>query len=81
MVSCLNRHHLPLNPATYVWQKEDGFWIPVWFEGNDLRSVEELGAISPGSVKIDNQELDMVAENESDIEDSQDKECVLSNKL
>ena len=73
MVSCLNRHHLLLNPPIYVWQKEDSFWTPVWFEGNDLRSAEELTAISLGSVKIDNQELDMVAENESDIADNQNE--------
>ena len=73
MVSCLNRRHLLLNPATYAWQKEDGFWIPVLFEGNDLGSAEELTAILLGSVKIDNQELDVVAENESDIEDNHDE--------
>ena len=54
MVGCLSRHHLPLNPANYRWQKEDGFWVPVWFEGNALQSAEELTAISLGSVKIDN---------------------------
>ena len=31
-----------------------------------------------GSFKIDNQELDIVAENQSDIEDSEDEECILS---
>ena len=34
--------------------------------------------MSLGSAKIDNQENDIVAENESDIEDSGDEECVLS---
>ena len=29
MVSCLNRHHLPLNLTTYGWKKEEGFWVPV----------------------------------------------------
>ena len=53
MVSCLNRYHLPLNPATYRWQKEDDFWVPVWFEGNALPNEEELTAISLESVKID----------------------------
>ena len=31
-----------------------------------------------GSINIDNQELDKVAENESDIEDSEEEEHVLS---
>ena len=78
MVSCLNRYHLPLNPATYGQKKEDDFWVSVWFQGNALPSAEELTAISLGSVKIDNEELDIVAENESDIKDSQVEECVLS---
>ena len=29
MVSCLNKDHLPLTPATYEWKKEDDFWLPV----------------------------------------------------
>ena len=41
-------------------------------------SAEELTAISLGNSKIDNQELDIVAENESEIGDSEDKECVLT---
>ena len=73
MVSCFNRHHLPLNSATYGWKKEDNVKVPFWFEGNALTSAEELAAISLGSVKIDNQELDVVAENESDIEDREDE--------
>ena len=52
-------------------------WVRVWFEGNALPSAEELTGISLGSAKIDKQELDVVAENESDIEDSKDEECVL----
>ena len=31
-----------------------------------------------GRVKTDNQELDIVTENESDIEDIEEEECVLS---
>ena len=65
MVSCLNRHHLPLNPATYGWQKDDGFWVPVSFDGNAFPSAEKLTAISLGSIKIDNQEFNIVAENKS----------------
>ena len=41
-------------------------------------SAEELTAILLGNAKIDNQELDTVTENESEIEYSKDKECVLS---
>ena len=78
MVSCLNKHHLPVNHATYGWQKEDGFRAPVWSEGNALPSAEELTSISLRSVKMDNQELDIMAENEPDIENSKDEECVLS---
>ena len=74
MVSSLNRHYLPLNPATYGWQKEGGFRVPVLFEGNALSSAEELTTISLRSVKIDNQELGIVPENQSDIKDSGDKE-------
>ena len=70
MLSCLNRHLL-LN-------LEDDFWVPVWFEGNALKTAEKLAAISMGSVNIYNQELDIETENESDIEDSEDSECVLS---
>ena len=77
LASCLNRHHLPFNPATYEWKKEDDFWEPVWFEGNALPSAEELTTISLGSIDIDNQELDKVAENELDIEDSEEEEHVL----
>ena len=65
MVSCLNRHHLPLNPATYGWQKDDGFWVPVSFDRNAFPSAEKLTAISLGSIKIDNQEFNIVAENKS----------------
>ena len=78
MVSSLNRHHLLLNSTTYGWKKEDGFWVSVWFEGNALTSVEKLAAILLGSVKIDNEELDVVTENESDIKDSEDEESPLS---
>ena len=78
IVSCLNRHHLLLNPATYGW-REDGFWALVWFEGNALPNAEELSAISPGSLKIDKQELNIISENESAIKDSDDEECVLSS--
>ena len=73
MVSGLNRHHLPLNPATYGQQKGDGFGVPAWSEGNAFLSAERLTAISLGSAKIDNQEFNMVA----DIDDSEDEECVL----
>ena len=78
MVSCLIRLHLPLIPTTYGWQKEDYFCLPVWFEGNTLPSTEELTSISLWSIKIDNQKLDIVAENEWDIEDSEDEQYVLS---
>ena len=77
ILRCTFVSHLLLNSATYGWKKEDDFWIPVWFKGNALPSAKELTAISLGSVKIDNQELDIVAENESDIKHSQDKECIL----
>ena len=63
MVSCLNRYHLPLNPTTYGWQKGDGFWVPVSFDGNAFPSAEKLTAISLGSIKIDNQEFNIMAEN------------------
>ena len=66
------------NPTTDGWKKEDDFWVPVWFAGNAFPSAEELTAISLESVEFDNQELDIVAENESEIVDSVDKECVLS---
>ena len=61
-----------------LWQKEGGFRVPVLFEGNALSSAEELTTISLRSVKIDNQELGIVPENQSDIKDSGDKEWVLS---
>ena len=57
MVS-LNRHHLPLNPETYGWKKEDDFWVPVWFERNALPTAEELTAISLESLKLDHQKLE-----------------------
>ena len=77
MVSCLNRRHLLLNTATYGWKKEDDFWVPVWFEGNALPGAEEVTAILLGSFNIDNQELDIVPENESDIKDSEGEEHAL----
>lgn len=54
------------NPATY-----EGF------EGNALPCAEDLTVIFLGNVKNDNQELDIVADNKSDIDDSEDKICVL----
>ena len=68
IVSYLNRHHLQPNTATYGWKKEEGIWVHVWFEGNALPCVEEITAISLGSVKSDNQEFEIAAENESGIE-------------
>ena len=53
----LNRHHLPLNPETYGWKKDD-FWVPVWFEWNVLSTAEELTAISLESLKLDHQKLE-----------------------
>ena len=76
MVSCLNRHYLPLNPAHYGWKKEDNVWVPVWFEGDVLPNVEEPNSTSHESLNSDNH--DDMDENESKIEDSEDEESALS---
>lgn len=53
--------------------------VPVQFEGNALPTSEELAAIFVGSVNVDTEEFDIVAANESDIEDSEKEEWILSD--
>lgn len=48
--------------------------VPVQFAGNALPTSEELAAIFVGSVNVDTEEFDIVAANESDIEDSEKEE-------
>lgn len=70
MVNWLNRHHLPLNSATFGWKKEESFATSlVWRE-----------CFTNCKGNIDDQEFDIVAKNELDIEDSKDQECVLSGE-
>ncbi len=46
LVNCLNSTYSPLDVLEYGWKLEDDIPVPIWFEGDELPSKDEIDRLS-----------------------------------